>query len=98
MHVKNCERMPYKMYLARARVLNPTDCKDFPCDWCGSFFVNVRVRANHARNCLLRQKLAGMKPTRGRVINTTGNDAGLPSGFDWNGGVRTARRKAAREV
>ena len=45
------------MYLARARVLNPTDCKDFPCDWCGSFFVNVRVRANHARNCLLRQKL-----------------------------------------
>ena len=56
MHVKNCERMPYKMYLARARVLNPTDCKDFPYDWCGSFFVNVRVRANHARNCLLRRR------------------------------------------
>ena len=59
MHVKKCERMPYKMYLARIRVLNPTDCKDCPCDWCGSFFTNVRVRANHSRNCLLRQKLAG---------------------------------------
>ena len=98
MHVKKCERMPYKMYLARIRVLNPTDCKDCPCDWCGSFFANVRVRANHSRNCLLRQKLAGMKPTRGRVINTTESDAGLPTEFDWSGEVRTARRTAAREV
>ena len=97
-HVKNCERMPYKMYLARIRVLNPTDCRDCPCDWCGSFFANVRVRANHSRNCLLRQKMVGMKPTRGRVINTTESDAGLPTEFDWSGGVRTARRIAASEV